>query len=231
MKVIKLSNIGFPSSYIRSAVSDEHVADLRDVVQRSDKTYPFDDPIVVRLLDKPAKYKVTMAGKAGTCEYECVKGVHRCTALVAEKYTEVSCDIEKFSSPADAYFAQYDEHGVLKVSRADRAAFIKRLRVEFKWSLEQIAQKMRLSTASISRILRNLQATGKKVTAKKTSPRKETDSAEETVEFNASAWFEELGQMVLLYTDHKDEVQAFSKSVDPKLINIAYNMMSDLTIN
>src|SRR5882672_4590030 len=97
-KHIELKEIGWPTDYIRTTPDMNHVADLRDVAMAlPDKAYPFDAPVMVRQLDKPALYAMTMAGKPGTCEFELVKGLHRCLALQLNKAKTVLAEVAKFS--------------------------------------------------------------------------------------------------------------------------------------
>lgn len=233
-KTIDLKNIGWPALFIRTAPDDTHVADLLDVIKGSEKDYPFDDPILVRKLDKPAKYTVTMAGKGGTCEYELVKGLHRCLALQLGKINHAMADVQSFSDPGSAFFAQYDDHGVLKVSVADRARFIKELRTTYKWTVEQVAAKMGVSTASVSRISRNLQATGGSGKPRKGRKKKKEkgEAAEATTEavteFSVPQWYVVLGQLVDAYKEYSAAVLGFVGTVDPSVIVWTVTMADDL---
>jgi len=229
-KSLELRNIGWPTDYIRRDPDMNHIADLRDVIQRSDKNYPFSDPILVRQLDKPALYSMTMGGKGGTCEYELLKGLHRCLALQLNKDKTVMADIERFTSvqiaSGEALFAQYDDHGVLKVSIKDRAHFIKALRSQpYKWSVEQVAERFKISTASVSRIARNLQATGPSGKPRKARTKKGAPA--ET--FNSSEWFTILGELTKAYQENLVALIKDVTSVDPDLFIIARGMLDELS--
>jgi len=238
-KAITLKNIGWPAEYVRTEPDEQHVADLRDVVKNGSKGYPFEDAVLVRLLDKPVKYAMTMAGKAGTCEYELVKGLHRCLSLQLERgrYAMVMAEVKQYTKAdlegGTALFDQYDNHGVLKLSVLDRAAFIKRLRAApFKWSVEQVAAKMHISTASVSRIARNLQA----VAERKGGGRKKVEASAPAAEgqaqaapvFLASEWFKLLQELLDAGQDNFADLVREVKTVDPAVLDTAITVCSNL---
>lgn len=226
-KTLTLANIGWPTFYIRKEPVLSHVADLRDVIKAKDnkKEYPFDEPIMVRKLAKPAAYKVTLGGKAGTCEYELVKGLHRSLALQLEHVPTVLAEVVEYTprqiESGDALFAQYDDHQVQKLTIEERALFIKVLRAApYKWTVEDVAKKMGISTASVSRIQRGLQATGAKAPRKKRSASKKDGAeggASESEAFVAAEWYEIMTEMVNAFNAHAEEVENLALSADPKL--------------
>lgn len=238
-KTLDLSRIGWPPDYIRKEPDLAHVEDLRDVVKQAKKgEYPFDDPIVVIELGKPVKAGMTMAGAPGDVDYWLAKGLHRCLALQLQKVKTVSADIKTFSAAAvengDALFLQYDAHSVLKLTIAERAAFIKRLRsAPYKWPVEKVAEKMNISTASVSRIARDLQGGGKKG---RSGPRKKkaTIAAAEPVEqqgFDAVEWYSILAELVSTAAndEHRKAILEFAKSSNPATIKAAMDVLTEIT--
>lgn len=245
-KMLKLTSIKAPALYIRQAVDPVHVRDLQDVaIAAGEKAYPFHDPITVRKLAKPEKVKLTMANKPGTAEYELIRGLNRCMALTNEKYTEVSADIVE-AGDAEAFAMQFDdpETGViLKHSLADRNFYIKTLRDHFGWQLKQIGERMKLTEASVSRILAEKQATGTKKPRRKRGSKKRVTTVAGgttmTVEAPAGAapqfvpaeFFSILGELVAAYAKHKDAVMGFVDKVDPAIIAASENMVAEILGN
>ena len=241
-KMLKLSTIKAPALYIRQAIDPTHVQDLRDVCAANpDKAYPFNEAIMVRKLAKPEKVKVTMANKAGTAEYELIRGFNRCMALTSEKWTEVSAEIVE-AGDAEAFALQFDdpETGVvLKHSLADRNFYIKTLRDNFSFKLADIATRMKLTEASVSRILAEKQATGKAKPRKKRKANKGTaasDGAAETTNaaqesFMVAEFFKVLGELVAAYSANKDAVMGFLDKVDPATVAGAETMIAEMLGN
>lgn len=246
-KVVKLNTIKAPSLYIRQAVDSGHVKDLQDVIiANKDKAYPFHDPIVIRKLAKPEKVKLTMANKPGTAEYELIRGLNRCMALTNEKWNEASADIVE-AGDAEAFAMQFDDPEVgviLKHNLADRNFYIRTLRDHFGWQLKQIGERMRLSDASVSRILNEKQATGKSKPRKKRSKGRKTatvatNGGTMTVavpngakpEFVPSEFFSILGELVAAYAKNKDAVMGFVDKVDPAIISASENMVAEILGN
>lgn len=238
-KMLKLSTIKAPALYIRQAVDPAHVQDLRDVCTANpDKAYPFNTAIMVRKLGKAEKVKATMTNKPGTAEYELIRGFNRCMALTAEKWTEVSADIVE-AGDAEAFAMQFDdpESGVvLKHSLADRNYYIRTLRDNFSWKLADIATRMSLTEASVSRILAEKQATGKAKPRKKrkgkgkaTAPATNGNAAQEG--FMASEFFKVLGELVAAYASNKDAVMGFMDKVDPATVAGAEAMIAEMLGN
>lgn len=238
-KTIKLSTIKAPALYIRQALDPAHIQDLRDVcLANPDKAYPFNTPIMVRKLAKPEKVKVTMTNKPGTAEYELIRGFNRCMALTAEKWTEASADVVE-AGDAEAFAMQFDDSEtgvVLKHSLADRNFYIKTLRDNFSWKLADIAKRMMLTEASVSRILAEKQATGKTKTRKARRKGKKgaaatngTNAAQEG--FMAAEFFKVLGELVAAYASNKDAVMGFMDKVDPATVSGAEAMISEMLGN
>jgi hypothetical protein len=228
MKEIALTVIKPPATYIRGGHDENHVKDLRDVMTASDKSWPFDTPLVVVKLAKPEKVPVTMAGKPGTAEYELVDGYHRCMALVAEKVTAGMAEIRDAAKPDVIYFAQYEEnqHGALKLDRTARARFIKTLREVYKWKLEQIASKMKLSEASVSRIARDLQ------TVEPGKPRKargKKGKRNGSKPFTTNEFFVALGDVVGIFNQYRESILSARNQIDPVMLAGAGDMIEALT--
>jgi ParB-like chromosome segregation protein Spo0J len=241
-KMIKLSTIKAPTLYIRQNLDPAHVADLQDVIKANgDKAYPFRDPIMVRKLAKPEKVKLTMTNKPGTVEYELIRGFNRCMALTNEKWTEASAEIVE-AGDAEAFAAQYDdaEAGTVKKhDLADRGFYIKTLRDNFGWKLDQIGARMKLTAASISRILAGTQAAGGGKPRKKRSKNKAknkngngaTPQNEAQVTFVVSEFFSVLGELVSAYGKNKDAVLGFLDKVDPAVTAGAESMVAEMLGN
>lgn len=238
-KMLKLSTIKAPVLYIRQAIDPQHVADLQDVIKTNhEKAYPFADPIMVRKLAKPEKVKLTMANKPGTAEYELIRGFNRCMALTNEKWNEAQADIVE-AGDAEAFAAQYDdvETGTIKKhDLADRGFYIKTLRDNFGWKLDQIAARMKLTSASISRILSGTQAGEKKPRKKrgrnkatKTNGKPTANEAQAT--FVVSEFFSVLGELVSAYAKNKDAVLGFLDKVDPSTVSGAEAMVAEMLGN
>jgi len=246
-KMLKLSAIKAPALYIRQDVDMAHVQDLRDVLTANpDKAYPFHDPIMVRKLPKPEKVKSTMANKAGTAEYELIRGLNRCMALANEKWTEAQADIVE-AGDAEAFAMQYDdgETGTIKKhGLADRNFYIRTLRDNFSWKLADIAARMKLTGASISRILADKQAAGPKKPRKKrrratpisaspvgASEQTTTSTNGGTPAFVPSEFFAVLGELVAAYSKQKDAVLGFIDKVDPNIVANAETMVAEMLGN
>lgn len=235
-KEISLSDIKPPTVYIRGEHDEGHVKDLRDVIQKhGDKAWPFDTPLIVMPLDKEEAVKRAMNGKSGKVHYELIDGFNRSLALVSEGWSKALCEVETFKSPADAYFAQFDanDHEVLKLTREARAAFIVRMRDEYKWTLAKIGERMKLTEASISRILRGLQATGKpKGRTGKRQKKARRSVATGTVVTNGAfkplEWFTVLTKLVRLFETHKDDVLRNRSHFDPATAALVHGMAEAL---
>lgn len=244
-KFLKLSQIKAPALYIRQSVDPVHVMDLRDVLKSNPKmSYPFFTPIMVRKLAKPEKVKMTLANKAGTAEYELIRGMNRCAALAAEEWTEVQVDIVDVGD-AEAFALQYDEPEIgthKKHDLADRNFYIRTLRDNFSWKLADIGAKMKLTEASVSRILADKQATGKTKTRKKRK-KKTTDPTVTGAESHSAAsgnggspadgfvpaeFFALLGALTTAYSAHKDEVMGFMDKADPGILAGAQQMIAEM---
>jgi hypothetical protein len=239
-KMLKLSTIKAPVLYIRQAIDPQHVADLQDVIKTNhEKSYPFADPIMVRKLAKSEKVKLTMANKPGTADYELIRGFNRCMALTNEKWSEALADIVE-AGDAEAFAAQYDdvETGTIKKhDLADRGFYIKTLRDNFGWKLDQIAARMKLTSASISRILAGTQAGEKKPRKKRGSNKKKSATAaapaanEAQATFVVSEFFSVLGELVSAYAKNKDAVLGFLDKVDPATVSGAEQMVAEMLGN
>ncbi len=231
MKTLPLSSIKPPTIYIRGGHDENHVKDLRDVITGSDKAWPFDTPLVVVKLSKPEKVPVTMRGKAGTAEYELVDGYHRSMALVAEKWDTAAVEIRDAAKPDVIYFAQYEEnqHGALKLDRAARAQFIKTLRKVHKWKLEQIASKMKLSEASVSRIARNLQTVTPDGKPRKRRGKKGAKRNGGKSPFTVNEFFVALGEVVALFNQYRESILNARNQTDPVMLAGAGDMIEALT--
>lgn len=238
-KMLKLSTIKAPSLYIRQEVDKGHVQDLRDVLTANpDKAYPFHDPIVVRKLAKPEKVKFTLANKAGTAEYELIRGLNRCMALTEEKWTEASAEIVE-AGDAEAFAMQFDDPEVgviLKHSLKDRNFYIRTLRDNFGWKLADIGTRMKLTEASVSRILAEKQATGPKRPRKARRKGKATTPTNGTAtpaepSFDPSEWWKILGEVVAHFNAHKTAVAEFAPKADPAILAGAEAMVSELLGN
>lgn len=236
-KMLKLSSIKPPALYIRTEKGPDlgHVADLGDVLDASDKAYPFHDPIVVRKLAKPEKVKLTMANKPGTAEYELLRGVHRCLALVSKKYTEASAEVIE-AGDAEAFASQYDdaEQGTIKKhDLQERNFYIRTLRDNFGWTLVQIGDRMKITEASVSRILAGIQAGEKKPRKKRGKNKGKTSRQTEQTEttFAPSEFFALLDELVAAYNKNRENVLAFRGQVNPDIISGAETMMTDLLGN
>ena len=154
-------NLVFPKgdAYVRRGVNDAHVETFEGMM--TGKTWPasLGTITVVAKLDKDNK---------PTGEYVVLDGQHRATAALNIGLTEVPAALYTPKSEREAFEFQVSSNmgrgADLDARPKDRDHAIKVCRTVFKMDLAEIGALFNLNKSSVSRILRDMQASGRKAT-------------------------------------------------------------------
>ena len=199
-KEIAVKLITSPLRYIRKELNIGHLELLSNSIMEKGKDWPF-PPILL--------HKLATATKNGMI-YEIVDGMHRLELARQYNYITIPAHIKEYKSIADLLADQFKEnihHGLL-LSQADRNKWIKLLYIEAKMKAKDIGQQVGLTEASISRIIRELQATKdkKKVDTKKEDTKK--SDQKEPIEFSIKKLKKLCQDLTSYIKDHKSTIES-----------------------